>query len=390
MNALDVVLLIAIVSFAISGYRQGFIVGILSFVGFLGGGALAMYAFPRFVDSLEPGPGQSLLAIVAVLVGALLGQLLASYVGTRLRGVVTARSARALEAAGGAVVSVVAVLLVAYILGLAIVQSPLTGVARQVRTSSVLGVVSEVVPETASGLFSGFQNILDSSGFPRVFSGLQEPTLPVEAPDPAVLQSPAVVESRDSIVKVVGPAPSCRRQVEGTGFVYAPQRVMTNAHVVAGVDDPTVIVGDDETLPARVVAFDAGRDVAVLFVPDLDAEPLGFASASRGDEAIVAGYPESGPFAAVPARVRGETRARGNDIYNSGTVVREIYSLFAPVRPGNSGGPLLAPDGSVYGVIFAASVDDPSTGYALTADEVEPVASAAAAANGEVDTGSCV
>jgi S1-C subfamily serine protease len=390
MNALDVVLLIAIVSFAISGYRQGFIVGILSFVGFLGGGALAMYAFPRFVDSLEPGPGQSLLAIVAVLVGALLGQLLASYVGTQLRGVVTARSARALEAAGGAVVSVVAVLLVAYILGLAIVQSPLTGVARQVRTSSVLGVVSEVVPETASGLFSGFQNILDSSGFPRVFSGLQEPTLPVEAPDPAVLQSPAVVESRDSIVKVVGPAPSCRRQVEGTGFVYAPQRVMTNAHVVAGVDDPTVIVGDDETLPARVVAFDAGRDVAVLFVPDLDAEPLGFASASRGDEAIVAGYPESGPFAAVPARVRGETRARGNDIYNSGTVVREIYSLFAPVRPGNSGGPLLAPDGSVYGVIFAASVDDPSTGYALTADEVEPVASAAAAANGEVDTGACV
>lgn len=390
MNALDVVLLIAIVSFAISGYRQGFIVGILSFVGFLGGGALAMYAFPRFVDSLEPGPGQSLLAIVAVLVGALLGQLLASYVGTQLRGVVTARSARALEAAGGAVVSVAAVLLVAYILGLAIVQSPLTGVARQVRTSSVLGVVSEVVPETASGLFSGFQNILDSSGFPRVFSGLQEPTLPVEAPDPAVLQSPAVVESRDSIVKVVGPAPSCRRQVEGTGFVYAPQRVMTNAHVVAGVDDPTVIVGDDETLPARVVAFDAGRDVAVLFVPDLDAEPLGFASASRGDEAIVAGYPESGPFAAVPARVRGETRARGNDIYNSGTVVREIYSLFATVRPGNSGGPLLAPDGSVYGVIFAASVDDPSTGYALTADEVEPVASAAAAANGEVDTGACV
>jgi S1-C subfamily serine protease len=390
MNALDVVLLIAIVSFAISGYRQGFIVGMLSFAGFLGGGALAMYAWPRFMGSSQPGPGQSLLAVVAVLVGALLGQLLASYLGTRIRDVVTARSARAVDAAGGAVVSIVAVLLVAYILGLAIVQSPLTGIAQQVRASSVLGVVSNVVPETASGLFSGFQNILDSSGFPRVFSGLQEPTLPVEAPDPAVLQSPAVVESRDSIVKVLGPAPSCRRQVEGTGFVYAPQRVMTNAHVVAGVDDPTVIVGDDRSLPARVVAFDAARDVAVLFVPDLDAEPLGFASASRGDEAIVAGYPESGPFTAVPARVRGETRARGSDIYNSGTVVREIYSLFTTVRPGNSGGPLLAPDGSVYGVIFAASVDDPSTGYALTAEEVEPVASAGAAESAEIDTGACV
>jgi S1-C subfamily serine protease len=390
MNALDVVLLIAIVSFAISGYRQGFIVGMLSFAGFLGGGALAMYAWPRFVDSSQPGPGQSLLAVVAVLVGALLGQLLASYAGTQIRGVVTARSARAIDAAGGAVVSIVAVLLVAYILGLAIVQSPLTGIARQVRASSVLGVVSEVVPETASGLFSGFQNILDSSGFPRVFSGLQEPTLPVEAPDPAVLQSPAVVESRDSIVKVLGPAPSCRRQVEGTGFVYAPQRVMTNAHVVAGVDDPTVVVGDDQRLPARVVAFDAGRDVAVLFVPDLNADPLGFASASRGDVAIVAGYPEGGPFTAEAARVRGETRARGNDIYNSGTVVREIYSLFTTVRPGNSGGPLLAPDGSVYGVIFAASVDDPSTGYALTAEEVEPVATAATGASSEVGTGACV
>ena len=391
MNALDVVLLIAIVSFAISGYRQGFIVGMLSFAGFLGGGALAMYAWPRFVDATEPGVGQSLLAIVAVLVGAVLGQVLASYVGTRIREVVTARSARALDAAGGAVVSVIAVLLVAYILGLAIVQSPLTGMARQVRTSSVLGAVSEVVPETASGLFSGFQNILDGSGFPRVFSGLQEPTLPIEAPDPAVLQSPAVAESRDSIVKVLGAAPSCRRQVEGTGFVYAPERVMTNAHVVAGVDEPNVVLGDgDRTLSGRVVAFDPGRDVAVLLVPGLDAEPLGFASASRGDEAVVAGYPESGPFTAVPARVRGETRARGNDIYNSGTVVREIYSLFTTVRPGNSGGPLLAPDGSVYGVIFAASVDDPSTGYALTAEEVQSVAATAASASAEVDSGACV
>jgi S1-C subfamily serine protease len=391
VNALDVILIVAVVSFAFSGYRQGFIVGVLSFVGFLGGGALAMYVYPRFFDAAQPGPGQSIVAIVAVLLGALVGQLVANYVGTELRGVVTARSARAVDAAGGAVLSVVAVLLVAYILGLAIVQSPLTGIARQVRTSSVLGAVSEVVPETASSLFSGFQNILDSSGFPRVFSGLREPTLPVQAPDPAVLQAPGVAQSRDSIVKVLGTARSCRRQVEGTGFVYAPERVMTNAHVVAGVDEPTVILGDgDESLRARVVGFDPARDVAVLLVPGLDAAPLGFSSASRGDEAVVAGYPESGPFAAVPARVRGETRARGNDIYNSGTVVREIYSLFTTVRPGNSGGPLLAADGSVYGVIFAASVDDPSTGYALTADEVAPVATSAATASGEVSTGACV
>ena len=267
------------------------------------------------------------MAIVAVLVGALLGQLGATYLGTEIRGVVTAPSARAVDAAGGAVVGVVAVLLVAYILGLAVVQSPLTGIARQVRTSSVLGRLSaRVVPETASGLFSGFQNILDSSGFPRVFSGLQEPTLPVQAPDPRCCKR-RVAESRQ-LVKVLGTARSCRRQVEGTGFVYAEERVMTNAHVVAGVNEPTVILGDgDEALRARVVGFDPGRDVAVLLVPGLDAAPLSFSSASPADEAVVAGYPESGPFTAVPARVRGETRARGNDIYNSGTVVRDLLAV---------------------------------------------------------------
>ena len=182
-----------------------------------------------------------------------------------------------------------------------------------------------------------------------------------------VAQSGAVQASRGSIIKVRGIAPSCSRQVEGSGFVYGAQRVMTNAHVVAGVQSPRVVLGASQ-LPARVVLFDPDRDVAVLAVPDLDRPALAFsAPAAPGANAIVAGYPEDGPFSAVPARVRNRQFARGPDIYSQGTVTRDIYAVRAKVLPGNSGGPLLATDGRVYGVVFAAATDDADTGYALTA-----------------------
>ena len=165
---------------------------------------------------------------------------------------------------------------------------------------------------------------------------------------------------------------------------------MTNAHVVAGVTEPRVEVGDD-ALPARVVLFDAGRDVAVLAVPGLERPPLAFAGeqAEQGAGAIVVGYPQNGPFRADAARVRGTQNARGPDIYQEQTVVREIYALRGLVQPGNSGGPLLAEDGRVYGVIFAAAADDPQTGYALTAAEVEGVAATGASATDPVDTRTC-
>jgi S1-C subfamily serine protease len=181
----------------------------------------------------------------------------------------------------------------------------------------------------------------------------------------------------------------CGRGVEGTGFVYSPGRVMTNAHVVAGVDDPNVLVGDQE-VPARVVHYDSDLDVAVLAVDGLDRPFLRFDKTGEArDDAAVLGYPNDGPYNVQAARIRGEQRLRSPDIYGSGTVVREVFSLRSLVRPGNSGGPLLSVDGDVYGVIFAASVTDRDTGYALTADQVAQSAAAGLTNDNEVDTGDC-
>jgi S1-C subfamily serine protease len=170
--------------------------------------------------------------------------------------------------------------------------------------------------------------------------------------------------------------------------------VLTNAHVVAGVRNPTVTLPDSgDVLAARVVVYDPRRDVAILYVPEMSSSrtPLQFVErlAARGADAVVAGYPENGPFTPVAARVRGVQEARGPDIYQRSQVTREIYSVYAVVRPGNSGGPLLAPDGRVYGVVFAAAVDDPNTGYALTAREVASDAAAGANATGRVSTDGC-
>jgi S1-C subfamily serine protease len=252
-------------------------------------------------------------------------------------------------------------------------------------------VVDDAVPTPVERFFGSFRRLIDDRGFPEVFGGLA-PTqvVEVEPPDPALAGSEVVAAARPSVLKITGVAESCRRRIEGTGFVYAPERVMTNAHVVAGVREPQVEVGDD-VLPARVVLFDPGRDVAVLAVPGLERPPLVFADeqAEQGAGAIVVGYPQNGPFRAGSARIRGTQRARGPDIYQQQTVVREIYALRGLVRPGNSGGPLLDESGRVYGVIFAAAADDPQTGYALTAQEVASSAQAGAAATEQVDTRTC-
>jgi S1-C subfamily serine protease len=211
----------------------------------------------------------------------------------------------------------------------------------------------------------------------------------VPAPDPRLVNSAAVRTASQSIVKVVGTAPSCGKEIEGTGFVYAPQRVMTNAHVVGGVTTETVRLGD-RTYDATVVLYDWQRDIAVLDVPDLDAPALTFAgSAGTGADAIVAGFPENGPFNVQAARIRGRIDANGPDIYHRGTVSRDVYSIRSTVRQGNSGGPLLTPEGEVYGVVFAKSLDDAQTGYALTVDEVRSDAAQGADLTSSVNTQSC-
>jgi S1-C subfamily serine protease len=397
VNLLDILLVVAAVWFAVIGYRQGFVVGILSVVGFLGGGLAAVYLLPvlwdELTDDARPGTVGVLAAVVVVIVAASVGQALTTHLGNRVRGHITWSPARALDATGGALVNVLAMLLVAWLIGSALAGTSLPTVSKQVRNSKVLLGVSQVVPEQANTWFADFSAVLAQNGLPQVFSPFSdEPITSVPPPDPKLARSPVVAQARKSIVKVVGTAPGCGKVLEGTGFVFGRHRVMTNAHVVGGVDHPTVQVGGEgQRYDATVVLYDWKRDIAVLDVPGLNAPALHFSDkdAATGSDAIVAGFPENGPFDVRAARVRDRIQANGPDIYHRGTVQRDVYSLYTTVRQGNSGGPLLTPQGKVYGVVFAKSLDDSHTGYALTADEVRPDIRRGRTADHPVDSQGC-
>ncbi|MGW7094004.1 MarP family serine protease [Streptomyces sp. NPDC054874] len=399
MNVLDILLLLAAVWFAVIGYRQGFVVGILSVIGFLGGGLVAVYLLPviwdRLTEDAEVSTAVAIGAVVIVIVCASVGQAFTTHLGNRLRRYITWSPARALDATGGALVNVVALLLVAWMIGLLLAGTSLPTLGKEVRSSSVLLGVDRVMPEQAPSWFQDFSSVLAQNGFPQVFSPFaNEPITEVKAPDPALVGSPVAARAKKSIVKVVGTAPSCGKVLEGTGFVFSERRVMTNAHVVGGVEEPTVQIGGEGRLyDAKVVLYDWQRDIAVLDVPDLRARPLQFTGpdddAETGDSAIVAGFPENGAYDVRSARVRARIDADGPDIYHRGTVRRDVYSLYATVRQGNSGGPLLTPDGKVYGVVFAKSLDDPDTGYALTADEIREDIEIGREANQQVDSQGC-
>jgi S1-C subfamily serine protease len=400
VNVLDILLLVAAVWFAIVGYRQGFVVGILSVIGFLGGGLVAVYLLPviwnALTDDAEVSTTVAIVAVVIVIVCASVGQAFTTHLGNKLRRFITWSPARALDATGGALVNVVAMLLVAWLIGSALAGTSLPTLGKEVRSSKVLLGVSRVMPDQANTWFRDFSSVLAQNGFPQVFSPFaNEPITEVQPPDPALVGSPVAARAKQSIVKVVGTAPSCGKVLEGTGFVFDERRVMTNAHVVGGVDEPTVQIGGEGQLyDAKVVLYDWQRDIAVLDVPDLRARPLEFADfeegdAESGDSAIIAGFPENGAYDVRSARVRGRINADGPDIYHRGTVRRDVYSLFATVRQGNSGGPLLTTDGKVYGVIFARSLDDADTGYALTADEIRKDIELGRNANQEVDSQGC-
>jgi S1-C subfamily serine protease len=391
-SLIDVVIVLLILTFGINGYRQGLVVGVLSFAGFFGVALLGLQIAPlvaaRFVD-----PAFRAVVALGVVFGlALMGQTLAGLLATRIRRLYERRSARIADDIGGVVVSVFAVLLVCWMVAVPLASSGVPGLAKQVRSSAIVRVVDGAMPDAVRGVYDSLRDTIDPDDFPEVFGGLG-PTQAREVapPDPELARSPAVRQAHQSVVKVLGVAPSCARRIEGTGFVYARERVMTNAHVVAGTEELVVEVKGTRHR-ARVVVYHPDKDLAVLYVPGFDAPVMRWASspAPRDQSAIVLGYPLDGPYTATPARIRDRGDVRGPDIYESKTVVREVYSLRSQVRSGNSGGPLLAPNGTVYGVIFAAAADDPDTGYALTVEESQPAAAAGRRATGPVSTGDCV
>jgi len=392
-DLLDLALLVVAAAFAVSGYRQGFVVGVLSFAGFLGGAVAGALFAPAISRAIVGGQShQDLVAVVILVLLAIIGQFAASAIGTALRARMTWRPAAFLDSVGGAVVSILSVLLIAWVIGSVLVGSPFSGVVAQVNNSAVLRTTDRLMPAPARTMFSEFRRLLASGPFPEVFSGIGAArVLSVAPPDGAVLDSAGYLAARSRVVKIRGNAPSCSRTVEGSGFVYAPDHIITNAHVVAGVTQgPQVYAPSGAVYQATVVFYDPQVDIAILYVPGLNMTPLGFAGqAAVGADAVVAGYPLDHALTSAPARVAGIQDATGPDIYQTSQVTREIYQVKADVEPGNSGGPLIAPDGTVYGVVFAAAVGVPGTGFVLTAAEVHADAQAGSTATVPVSTDSC-
>jgi len=392
VHVVDGILILLMLVFAISGYRQGFVIGALSFGGFFSGALIGLQVGPLIANQFTDGAIRVVVSLVTIFALAVLGQTLAGWFGTRLRRSITNKPLQRVDDAGGAVVSLIAVLLVAWLVAVPLGSSSLPWLNRAVRNSAVLGGINQLMPQQARSLSSALRATLDTNGFPDVFGGLA-PTIAreVAAPDPALANSRVVQNSRRSVIKILGTAPSCSRRIEGSGFVYADERVMTNAHVVAGTREVQVETGDGR-LDGTVVVYDPRRDLAVIYVPGLRAPAMPFAGrpAGTGANAIVLGFPLDGPYDAQSARIRDVSNITGPDIYDSGEdVTREIYTIRALVRSGNSGGPLVAPNGRVLGVIFAAAADDRNTGFAVTAQEAAPVATQGIERTRAVRTGDC-
>jgi len=397
MNLLDVLLLLLVLAYALSGYWQGFITGAFATVGLLAGGLLGIFLAPLILGDADPSLGVSLGALFIVIVTASLGQALLQFLGARIRGMITWQPARAVDAVGGAVLSAGAVLLVAWALGVAISGTRIGGLTPMVRESWVLRTVNGVLPDSAASTLQNFNEVVGTSFFPRYLEPFApERIVPVPPGAERLLKDPDIADAEASVLKVRGNN-SCGRGVEGTGFLYADGRLMTNAHVVAGVADPDVEIGGD-TVDATVVYYNPELDVAVLALDDLGRPSLSFVDSDEEeteyvtdakDGVAIVGYPEDGPYHVERGRVRAEQNLRSPNIYGDGTVIREVYSLRGTVRPGNSGGPIITTQGHVAGVVFAASVTDASTGYALTWEQVSDAAAAGVKADDAVSTGDC-
>ncbi|WP_214108716.1 MarP family serine protease [Acrocarpospora catenulata] len=392
-DVLDLILIGLVLAFAVSGYRQGFIIGAFSFVGFIGGALVGIFIAPPIAGAIVSGDTEkALLAIVIVFLAATIGQFASSTIGAVVRSHVTWDSAKMVDACGGSLASGLLVLVFAWLIGSLLISTNLTLPRQQVNNSLLLKSMDQAMPTAVKDLTRGFRDFVDASEWPEVFTAIGgHQVVDVPAPDESIVNDPRLVRARRAIVKVQGTAPSCRKSIEGTGFVYAPHRIMTNAHVVAGVTQELRVTDYTGTVhQARVVLYNPDRDIAILYVSSFDVAPLKFdITAQSKDDAIIAGFPKGHGFTIKPARIRVKQRAESSDIYNDHKVDREVYAIRGLVQPGNSGGPLLTPEGRVYGVIFAAATDQKDTGYALTAEEVRTDAEDGSAAVARVDTQQC-
>jgi len=366
------VLAIAFVA-AISGWRSGALGSLLSFVGVILGAVAGVLLAPHVVGHVD-GPRTKLFVALFLILGlVVIGEIAGVVLGRAVRGAIRNGGLRTVDSVVGVALQLVAVLVAAWLLATPLTSSDQPDLAAAVRGSRVLSTVDQAAPAWLKRVPTRLSSLLDTSGLPDVLQPFgRTPIVNVDAPDAALASDPVVAATRPSVLKIRGVATSCQKVLEGSGFVVAPNRVMSNAHVVAGSESVTV-ESEGKTYDATVVSYDPNADISILDVPDLPAAPLQFdmQEAPTGTDAVVMGYPGGGEFTATPGRIREIIQLNGPDIYHTNTVTREVYTIRGTVRQGNSGGPLIDKDGRVLGVVFGAAVDDADTGFVLTSHEVE-------------------
>ena len=389
MNSLDWFLLALAVLALWSGYRRGALHQVFSLGGLLLGLVAGVLLAPAIASAIGTPAAGPPIAIATMLLGAALGTLAGRLIGGRVRSVAHKTPLRPVDKVIGGLVGISIFLAMVWLLSYNLVAGPSQELSKAIEGSQVIRTLDTVLPEPPA-ILGQVRTFVDRFGFPQVFTGLPpDPGGPVDPPTEEAAAR-AFTSAADSTMQIFGEA--CGRIQEGSGFVVEEGLVLTNAHVLAGVARPQVRDADGRGQDGTVVLFDPELDVALVRVdgalgPQLD---LSDSEPPRGAGGVVAGYPGGGTLTGTKAAARRTISAVGRDIYGSGEVQRRVIELQAAVRPGNSGGPFVLEDGTVAGVVFAASPSDPKIGYAIAAPEVQGSVDEAAGRVDAVATGRCV
>lgn len=387
-NWVDLAILFLVVISMAEGVRRGAATQVLSYAGFGTGLLLGAMMAPRLAKLADEPIARTMVSTV-VLFGSAIGLgALGRMGGARIAAHLNRVKLGTADSMAGAGVSLISTLLVVWLSAGMLGNVPIESLSQGLHESRIVGGLNDTLPPTP-GVFSRIRQVLTRAGLPQVFAEFEPaPGADVPLPSDAELRG-AVQAAAASTVRVQGNG--CGGRLTGSGFVAAPGYVITNAHVIAGVDSPGV---EDRRgfHRASAVYFDPQLDIAVLKVSSRLAGPvlpLETAVAPRGQLGAVLGYPGGGPLRAVPAGVMDQINALGRDIYGRELASRSVYRLKAEVRPGNSGGPFVGPDGEVLGLIFSASAFRENIGYALTGAQVSPGLAKARRSSAVVDTGPC-
>ena len=380
MNVLDLFIVLFVVFLVWRGARTGFLAGALSLAGVVLGAALGSRVVPALLESDGDLVFGSVITLASIVAFAVLGDILARAASGFLHEKIEGATSEALDRAGGALLGVALSLTVVWVAATFALGTPLlSSLHPTMQESTVLGVLNRAMPST---LLTQAVSRLDP------IPSFRGPKANVADPNQEIIKDPEVLTATSRVVRVSGVA--CGYGIEGSGWVAAPDLIITNAHVVAGeISTQVQPEGNGLPLPARVMAFDEKNDIAVLRVNDLRLEPLRLAEPSNSEPVALLGFPENGPFDIRAGRVGETTRVISNDAYNRGPVERTVTSFKGFVRPGNSGGPAVNEDGEVVATVFASRADSDDAGYGIPSSLIEQLVDLAQERQNPVSTKEC-